>query len=133
MDHPNAFIGCKTPPTKMDLAPCLGPALPVWNELLAWLESQGIAGGEWKSVSPKYGRGLRPALGKRTILYLGPCQQCFRASFVLGDRAVAAGANQQLTQKPAEGDCGGEAIRILVRKPADLAAARKLVEIKLAN
>jgi hypothetical protein len=96
MEISNGFIGRKIPPTEEELVNCLGRSHPVWNELLAWLESQGIVSGEWKSVSPKYGWGLRPALGKRTIVYLGPCQDCFRVSLVLGDKAVSAAQGSKL-------------------------------------
>ena len=139
MDLPNAFVGQKTPPSQTELADCLGPSLPVWNELLAWLYSQGITAGEWKSVSSKYGWGLRPALGKRTILYLGPCQGCFRVSLVLGDKAVAAARAGDLPKKllteiaEAKRYSEGTGVRIFVVKPAALAAVRKLVAIKLAN
>jgi len=139
MDLPNAFIGQRTPPSQTELAACLGPSLPVWNELLAWLESLGIAGGEWKSVSLKYGWGLRPAIGKCTILYLGPCHGCFRVSAVLGDKAVAAARASDLPKNllkeiaEAKRYAEGTGVRIFVVKPADLAAVRKLVEIKLAN
>ncbi len=89
MDIPNAFIGRKTKPTPTEVSAKLGPATTAWKELLDWLTEQGIACCEWKSISPKYGWALRPALKARTILYLAPCEGCFRVSFVLGDKAVA--------------------------------------------
>lgn len=139
MDLPNAFIGQKNSPSEAELSACLGTSQPIWKELLAWLQLQGIARGDWKSVSPKYGWGLRPALGKRTILYLGPCDGCFRVSFVLGDRAVAAAKASDLPIKlqkdiaEARRYAEGTGVRVFVVKPADLAAVRKLVGIKLAN
>ncbi len=140
MDLPNAFIGRSTPPSERDIAAKLGPALATWTELIGWLDEKGIAIGEWKSVSQrKYGWGLRSALKKRTILYLGPCEGCFRVSFVLGDKAVAAARTSGLpkrllkeiseARRYAEGTC----VRLMTRKPMDLAAVRKLVEIKLEN
>ena len=139
MDIPNAFIGRKTPPSETELAYCLGPALPIWNNLLAWLESRGIASGEWRSVSPKYGWGLRPALGKRTIVYLGPCKGCFRVSLVLGDKAIAAAQASDLPKTllkeiaTAKRYAEGTGVRLLVDSTVDLVPVRKLVEIKLAN
>ena len=140
MDLPNAFIGKITPPTDREVTAKLGPTSTAWIELIAWLAGQGIDCGEWKSVSPtKYGWALRPALKKRTILYLGPCENCFRVSFVLGDKAVAAARASDLpksllkeisaTKRYAE----GTGVRLMIRKPEDLASVRKLVEIKLAN
>ena len=140
MDLPNAFIGQIAPPSGKDLTVKLGPALPTWKELLAWLNEKGIACGEWKSVSPKkYGWGLRPALKKRTILYLGPCEGCFRVSFVLGDKAVAAARTSGLPKglmeeiSEAKRYAEGTGIRVMIRRTEDLASVRKLVEIKLSN
>jgi hypothetical protein len=140
MDLPNAFIGKITPPTDKEVTAKLGPASTAWKELIAWLFGQGIAWGEWKSVSPtKYGWALRPALKKRTILYLGPCDGCFRVSFVLGDKAVAAARTSGLPKgilkeiSEARRYAEGTGVRLIIRKPEDLASVRKLVEIKLAN
>lgn len=139
MDFPNAFIGKKTQPTPNDVAAQLGAATASWNELLAWLKTQGIECKEWKSISPKYGWSLRPAVKARTIVYLGPCANCFRASFVLGDKAVAAAKASDLP-KPlleqiatARRYAEGTGVQMLVREPADLRAVEKLVEIKLKN
>jgi len=140
MDLPNAFIGKITPPTDKEVAAKLGPASTAWKELIGWLSSQGIACGEWKSVSPKkYGWALRPALKKRTILYLGPCDGCFRVSFVLGDKAVIAARASDLPKSllkeisEATRYAEGTGVRLMIRKPEDLASVRKLVQIKLAN
>lgn len=139
MDLPNAFTGRKTPPSEKELAACLGPSLPVWNQLIAWLATKGIARGEWKSISPKYGWGLRPALGKRTILYLGPCQGCFRVSLVLGDKAVAAARASDLPKSVIQEIAGakryaeGTGVRLFVQTTADLEPVKQLVEIKCDN
>ncbi len=140
MDLPNAFIGQVTPPSDRDLGAGLGSALAIWKELTAWLNEKRIASGEWKSVSPmKYGWGLRPALKKRTILHLGPCEGCFRVSFILGDKAVEAARTSGLPKAllkeiaKAKRYAEGTAVRLMVRKHGDLAVVRKLVEIKLAH
>jgi hypothetical protein len=140
MDLPNAFIGKITPPTDKEVTAKLGPASTIWKELIAWLNERGIARGEWKSVSlAKYGWGLRPSIKKRTILYLGPCEGCFRVSFVLGDKAViaarASGLPKTIVKEIAEAKryAEGTGVRLIIRKSEDLALVRKLVEIKLAN
>ncbi|MGO9325612.1 MAG: DUF3788 family protein [Terracidiphilus sp.] len=140
MDLPNAFIGQSTPPSEGDVATKLGPAFATWNELLAWLDEMGIGIGEWRSVSPKkYGWGLRPALKMRTILYLGPCEGCFRVSFVLGDKALTAIRTSSLPKSLLKEISGakryaeGTGVRLMIRKLEDLTSVRKLVEIKLAN
>lgn len=139
MDFPNAFIGRKTQPSAKDLTAALGDSVEAWKELTVWLISGGISVNEWHSISPKYGWSLRPKLKSRNILYLGPCVGCFRVSFVLGDRAVAAALASDLPKPILEEIAGakryaeGTGVRLLVKTPEDLAAIRTLVEIKLEN
>ncbi|HVU45215.1 MAG TPA: DUF3788 family protein [Terracidiphilus sp.] len=139
MDFPNAFIGKKTQPTSKEVNVKLGPSAPTWNELIAWLKSRGIECKEWKSISPKYGWSLRPTLKARTILHLGPCEGCFRASLILGDRAVAAARASDLPLNlrneiaEARRYAEGTGVRLVIRESKDLESVRKLVEIKLQN
>jgi len=98
MDTPNAFIGKTAPPTQNEIDAALGATADVWNQLLHWFAEQGVADQEWKSSSPKYGWSLRLKLKKRTIVYLAPCEGCFRVAFVLGDRAVAAARQSDLSK-----------------------------------
>jgi hypothetical protein len=137
MDIPNAFIGAKAPPSDKQLVKKFGSATGAWKELIDWLKEQGITCTEWKSSSPKYGWSLPAALKTRRIVYLSPCEGCFRASFVLGDRAVVAASASDLPEAMLKEIAGakryaeGTGVRLIVRKPEDLAAVRKLIEIKL--
>lgn len=140
MNHTNAFLGKTVQPTEKEVAAALGPAASAWNELLDWLlEKQNLADREWNSFSPKYGWALRVKRKKRNILYLAPGEGCFRVSFVLGDRAVAAvRANKPakallkaLDEAPRYAE--GTSLRLVVSKPKDLAAVRTLTLVKLAN
>src|ERR1035441_8539235 len=86
---PNAFIGRAGKPTEADLAEALGPLKPVWDELLADLAAEhGVTVQEWTSYSAKAGWSLRLKRGKRTIVWMAPCEGCFRVAFVLGDKAL---------------------------------------------
>ena len=137
MDFPNAFIGKKNKPSAKNLSATLGPALSAWNELVEWLTGKGLNCSTWHSVSPKYGWALRPALKARNILYLGPCNGCFRVSFVLSDRAVAAAGSSDLPPgllkqiAEARRYAEGTGIRLLVKTSDDLGNVRQLTEIKL--
>ena len=139
MEPANTFVGRKTPPTAADVETCLGTTLSVWDALLGRLKPRGIRAGEWRSASPKYGWGLRPALKDRTILYLGPCQDCFRVSFALGDKAVAAALASELPKAlkieiaHAKRYAEGTGVRLVVRNLADLTPVEVLVDIKLKN
>ncbi|MGA3079821.1 MAG: DUF3788 domain-containing protein [Terracidiphilus sp.] len=139
METPNAFIGKTTLPTAEEVAASLGPSAELWKQLIDWFAGQQVTTQVWQSVSPKYGWALRLKLKKRTIVYLGPCNGCFRVSFVLGDRAVAAAREGGLSKSTlkildeAPRYAEGTGLRLMVKAPKDLAAIRKLALIKLAN
>jgi hypothetical protein len=139
METPNAFIGKTTLPTPPELAATLGSTAEEWKQLVDWLAAQGVADEEWKSSSPKYGWSLRLKLKKRNILYLSPCDGCFRVALALGDRAVAAARQSDLPKAvlklldEAPRYAEGTGLRLMVKGSKDLAAIRKLALIKLAN
>jgi len=139
METPNAFIGKATLPTEQEVSAALSSTAEVWKQLLDWLAEQGVADQEWKSSSPKYGWSLRLKLKKRTIVYLGPCNGCFRVAFVLGDRAVAAARKSDLSESAlkllddAPRYAEGTGVRLMVKASEDLADVRRLAIIKLAN
>lgn len=140
MDVPNAFIGKSTQPTPADVSTTLGPAASLWADLVDWSSHElGATNQEWKSSSPKYGWTLILSFKKRRIVYLTPCSGCFCASFILGDRAVAA-ARQAGLSKPllklldeATHYPEGTGLRLMVKVPKDLVAVRKVAQLKLAN
>jgi hypothetical protein len=140
MEPVNALIGHAAQPTPQEIAAILGATAALWQQFTDWLAAEhAIADQEWKSSSPKYGWSLLLKLKKRTIVYLGPCEGCFRASFVLGDKAVAAARASDLPKSvlavidASRRYAEGTGVRLLVKRPGDLAAVRKLALIKLAN
>ena len=138
---PNAFIGRADIPAEVDLSAELGRAAKArWDKLLSKLaEEHRLVTREWHSYSRKAGWALRLKMGERNILYLGPCHGCFRASFVLGDKAVAAARASGLPDDVIENINGsrryaeGTAVRIMVDAMKDVAAVVRLAGIKLAN
>jgi hypothetical protein len=140
MDAPNAFIGRKVQPTAEELSQALGPAATQWKQLLDWFsEEQHVTDHEWKSSSPKWGWTLLLILKKRRIAYLSPCAGCFRVSFILGDRAVTAARQSDLSPRviklldQAPHYAEGTGLRLPVKGAKDLAQIRKLALVKLAN
>ncbi|HEU5402564.1 MAG TPA: DUF3788 family protein [Terriglobales bacterium] len=135
----NAFIGRATKPTEAELASELGPRKPLWDELLVELERLGVTDQEWSSYSLKSGWALKVLRKKRVIVYLGPMRGGFRASFVLGEKAIAAAKASKLSAKVhklvSEGKRypEGTAVRIEIASHADVSAAAKLAAIKLAS
>jgi hypothetical protein len=139
MDTPNAFIGKAVAPTEEELRAVLGATAELWAQLIEWFAGQGVADTEWHSYSVKAGWALRMKLKKRTIVYLGPCGGCFRVAFILGDRAVAAARQSDLSKATlklldeAPHYAEGTGVRLIVKAQKDLAAIKKLALIKLAN
>lgn len=139
MDTPNAFIGHPAQPTAAELTTCLGDAANLWRKVVDWAKVQDVSEEEWTSYSPRYGWSLRLKRKKRNIVYLAPCIDCFRVAFILGDKAVAAALHSDLPRRvlveleQARRYAEGTGVRLIVRQERDLAAVRKLVQIKLAN
>jgi len=131
MEIPNAFIGKTSAPTVDEVVAALGPTSEVWKQLIDWMAEQGATVQEWNSYSAK--------VKKRNIVYLAPCSGCFRVAFTLGDRAVAAARQSNLSKSnlklldEAPKYPEGTGVRLIVKAPKDLAAIRKLALIKLAN
>lgn len=139
METPNAFVGHATKPTTEELTAALGPASPIWNQLIANITELGVTVQEWNSYSIKAGWALRLKLKKRNILYMAPCKGCFRVAFILGDRAVEAARESKLPKsivkaiEDAPRYPEGTGLRLLVKRVSDLPPIRKLAAIKLAN
>ena len=137
---PNAFIGRTEKPTDADLAKALGPVKLVWDRLLADLAAKhGVTVQEWTSYSLKAGWSLRLKRGKRTIVWMAPCEGCFRVAFILGHKALLAARQSGLSARAlraldeAERYPEGTGLRLLINGPSDIPTVRKLAVVKLEN
>ncbi len=137
---PNAFIGRVEQPTDEDLSAALGPARGPWDYFLEQLAGEHhLTTQEWTSYSPKAGWALRMKRNKRNIVYLSPCKDCFRVSFILGDRAIKvareAGAPARILAALEEAKRYPEGSQVIleVKKAADLTGIGGLVSAKIAN
>jgi hypothetical protein len=136
----NAFAGHARRPTGKELASALGRTDSLWQELVAALKRDlKLDGEEWNTYSVKAGWSLRLQWKKRNIVYLGPRDGCFLASFVLGDKAVAAARQSELPPRvlkmidEAKRYAEGTAVRIEVREAKDVTTVKMLAKIKLEN
>ena len=136
----NAFIGKPKKPTDEELAAALGPAKAVWDRFVGGLaEENGVDVQEWSSYSRKAGWSLRLKRKKRTIVWLAPCQGCFRVAFILGDKAMNAAKASRFPQRivkileEAPKYPEGTGVRIAVKGTKDIAVLKRLAAIKLAN
>lgn len=113
---------------------------PVLDELLADLAAElGVSLQEWTSYSLKTGWSLRLKRGKRTIVWMAPCEDCFRVAFILGDKAVLAARQCGLSAAAmraldgAEKYPEGTGVRLLIKGPKDIPIVKKLAVVKLAD
>jgi Protein of unknown function (DUF3788) len=137
---PNAFINKPEQPKECDLKTALRAAKGLWDQLLTELAKEHkIDTLEWNSYSPKAGWSLRAKRNDRNILYLSPCDGCFRASFALSDKAVHEARKSDLPKtvlkiiKEARKYAEGTAVRIEVKTRDDIDVVCRLAEIKLKN
>ncbi|MFZ0395465.1 MAG: DUF3788 family protein [Terracidiphilus sp.] len=141
MDPPNAFLGKPDQPTEAEIDAVLGPAAPLWTQLIAQVTADaGKVTLEWQGIYVnKYGWSLRLKQKGRNLVYLAPCNGCFRVAFALNDKAVDAAKAARLPRKVADALATaphypeGTGLRLTVYKTSDLASIRKLARIKLAN
>ena len=127
----NAFIGQAVAPTDAQLSHELGRSRALWDRLIA--EVPECETEEWNSYSPKAGWALRLKHRKRNIVYLSPSHGAFIATLILGQKAVAAARDAGLVTGEEKKYPEGTAFRVEVKSAKDVAAVRKLAEIKLAN
>ncbi len=136
----NAFASQAKRPTEAAVASVLGKSYALWQALVADLKRElKLDREEWHTSSVKAGWALRLQLKKRNIVYLGPRAGWFLASFILGDKAVAAARKSELpahvlkTIAESKRYAEGTAVRIEVKKPDDLEAVKTLARIKSEN
>lgn len=141
MDPPNAFLGKRDQPTDAEIDAVLGPAASLWAGIIQQVTTDaGKVTQEWQGIHVnKYGWSLRLRQSGRNIVYLIPCNGCFRVGFSLNDKAVKAAKAARLPQKVADALAAaphyheGTGLRVTVYEDGDLAAIRKLTQIKLAS
>ena len=127
-------------PNAAALARALGAAKPLWDDLVAHLESTyAPITPEWKSSRTSPLGFLRLLQKKRTILYLLPREGHFLTAFVFGEKATAAvraadapaAVVKALNEARVYGE--GRGIRLVTRTPQDVATMEKLAAIKMTH
>jgi hypothetical protein len=137
---PNAFIGRTAAPEDADLQKALGSAKPAWDQLISGLAARhGVTTQEWRSYSLKAGWAMRLNRGKRTVVWLSPCEGCFHVGFILGDKALQAAREMRLSapvRKALDSAVRypeGNGIRLTVTKSELLPGIGKLAAAKIAS
>ncbi len=131
----SAFDDKSRPPGDEDVKRVLGSSAAHWAALQRRLALTPV----WGFTAKSTGWGLRLKKGERIIVYLTPQAGQFRASFALGERAVAAARTSALPKETialietAKKYVEGRAVRIIVKTAADARVVEQLAAIKIAN
>ena len=133
----SAFDDPALPPDPPGVRRCLGDAAPLWADLVAHVAATCPPIEEaWSFSGAKFGWSLRLKRGERILLYLTPQEGRFFAGLVLGEKAVAAGAEKGLPPAVLElldaapRYAEGRGIRLTIAPGDDLATVRHLVALK---
>ena len=123
-------------PGDKELEKVLGKNYTSWNEIRRYvMEHCPVATEEWNYS--KFGWNYRLKDKKRAIIYLMPGEQQFKASFALGQKAVAEALSSDLTEdikviiSSARTYAEGTGVRIIVNNKKTVKQILKLVDIKL--
>jgi hypothetical protein len=136
----SAFTDKSRTPRSIELKETLGRSSALWDQLRDHLaaEYQPLTE-KWVMYSEKWGWSLQLKRKKRTILYMTPCKKHLLVGFVLGEKAVKAAYDSDLTASvlalidSATKYPEGRGVRIEVRTKKDLETTKKLAAIKMSN
>lgn len=136
----SAFDDKSTVPDAAAIALTLGRTAALWTSLRQSLGAEfPNVTEEWTFAGKAYGWSLRLKSKKRAIVYLTPCEKHFRASFALGEKACLAAQSAGLAPnvlaliEAAPRYPEGRAVRIPVRKRADVDQVLRVARVKMAN
>jgi hypothetical protein len=136
----SAFDDKSKEPTKRTLKTTLGRTSTHWDDLVAHIASEYAPLDEtWSFAGAAWGWSLRLKQKKRTVLYMTPRRKHFLVGFALGEKAVKAARVSGLPKTvlsliaDAKKYAEGRAVRVEVRNKKDLASAKAIAAIKMAN
>lgn len=136
----SAFDDKSRSPRPAELKKTLGRTSGLWDKLKDHLGSEYQPLSEkWTFAGQKWGWSLQLKQKKRTILYMTPREGFFSAGFALGERAVKAAHESDLSDSvlalidSARKYAEGRGVRIEVKTKKDLEDTKKLAAIKMAN
>ena len=136
----SAFDDRSRSPRAAQVKRTLGRTSGLWDKLKDHLESEyQPLSQRWTYAGQKWGWSLQLKQKKRTVLYMTPREGFFSAGLVLGERAVKAARESDLSDSAlalidsATKYAEGRGVRVEVKTKKDLDNVKKLASIKMAN
>ncbi len=136
----SAFMEKEAKPGEADLARVLGGARSRWDKLRNAIAAEfPPLEEEWVYSGKNYGWSLRLKQKKRAVMYLTPLERSFRVAFALGEKASAAAHESELPAsvlkiiETAPRYAEGRAIRMEIKKNADVQIAARIAAIKMTG
>lgn len=134
------FGGKDIMPNEEMLAGVLTDSKALWDSIKNHLTATcSNISEQWKYYSKKAGWSLVIKNGERTILYLIPLNNGFKANFVFGEKAVVIAQTAGLPERIVSLICEakpymeGRSFMVDIKTEADVCTAIKLIEIKVGN
>jgi len=134
------FLDKANQPLESELEETLGSTLNLWQDVKGFIKSKiGDTSEEWKYYMKSTGWQLKTLLKKRNLFFFTPYKDCFRMTFVFGEKAVAEVEKSDIPQPiidellNAKKYMEGRGISIWVKTQNDVEVVKKLLIIKIAN
>lgn len=122
------------PPTESEMAAVLGDAYPAFQALVS---RAGAGAAEWRRYTKNSPWVLKVSQGKRSLFYARPDSGHLSVTVLLGGRAVEAALAGQVSKRlhasirKAKVYPEGRPVRVVVKRPSDLAKVEELIAVKL--
>ena len=134
------FLEKANQPSENELKQTLGKTFDLWLDVKEFIKSDiGETSEDWKFYMKAVGWQLKTLLKKRNLFFFTPYENCFRMTFVFGDKAVAAVEKSDVPQPVidellnARKYMEGRGLSIWVKTNKDVEVVKKLLMIKVAN
>ena len=127
-------------PSESELKQTLGSTFDLWQEIKTFIKSEiGETSEEWKFYMKSTGWQLKTLLKKRNLFFFTLYANCFRMTFVFGDKAVAEVEKSDIPEPiidellNAKKYMEGRGLSIWIKNKNDAEIVKKLLLIKVNN
>jgi hypothetical protein len=134
------FLDKSKQPAATDLQHTLGSTFSLWKNIKDFIKTEiGDTTEDWKFYMKSSGWQLKTLLKKRNLFFFTPYKNCFRITFVFGDKAVAEAEKSDIPKSiinellNAKKYMEGRGLSITVEKEQDVTVIKKLLLIKVKN